>query len=106
MKGDLGPTGSNNAAAVASPIRSGGSHQSVAAAVASNGLAPARKRNVAAAGMDSSPASTESVEEAPAPEQPQEEKKRQPVKRACNECRQQKVSSSFCDKATEVSPSL
>lgn len=88
MKGDLGPTGNNNTAAVASPIRSGVSHPSVAAAV---GLGPARKRNVAVAGMDSSPGSTDDVEETA---EPQEEKKRQPVKRACNECRQQKVSTS------------
>lgn len=46
-----------------------------------------RKRNVTMAGMDSSPGSIEDVDDNDA----REERKRQPVKRACNECRQQKV---------------
>ena len=40
------------------------------------------------AGLDSSPGSIDDVEG----QENHEEKKRQPVKRACNECRQQKVS--------------
>lgn len=46
-----------------------------------------RKRNLSIAGFDSSPGSTEDIDEADA----QEERRRTPVKRACNECRQQKV---------------
>lgn len=45
-----------------------------------------RKRNLTMAGMDSSPGSIEDVDD-----DAREERKRQPVKRACNECRQQKV---------------
>lgn len=57
-------------------------------AVASDGLGQPMKRSVAMAGLDSSPGSIDDVDENEA----REEKKRQPVKRACNECRQQKVS--------------
>lgn len=46
-----------------------------------------RKRNVTVAGMDSSPGSIEDVDDSDL----REDKRRQPVKRACNECRQQKV---------------
>lgn len=46
-----------------------------------------RKRNLTMAGIDSSPGSIEDMDDNDA----REEKKRQPVKRACNECRQQKV---------------
>lgn len=46
-----------------------------------------RKRNVAMAGIDSSPGSIEDVDDHDA----REDRRRQPVKRACNECRQQKV---------------
>lgn len=53
---------------------------------ASDGL-QSRKRNVAMAGIDSSPGSIEDMDDTDA----RDEKKRQPVKRACNECRQQKV---------------
>lgn len=55
------------------------------------GAAAARKRTVAMAGFESSPGSIEDVDDS----ELREEKKRQPVKRACNECRQQKVSSSM-----------
>jgi hypothetical protein len=44
-----------------------------------------RKRNVTIAGMDSSPGSIDDGEDIG------DDKRRQPVKRACNECRQQKV---------------
>lgn len=46
-----------------------------------------RKRNVTIAGMDSSPGSIEDAED----NDGRDDKRRQPVKRACNECRQQKV---------------
>ncbi len=46
------------------------------------------KRNTSIAGLDSSPGSIEDVDG----EDGQEDRKRHPVKRACNECRQQKVS--------------
>ena len=45
-----------------------------------------RKRNVIIAGMDSSPGSIDDGED-----NDRDDKRRQPVKRACNECRQQKV---------------
>jgi hypothetical protein len=47
-----------------------------------------RKRNVTIAGMDSSPGSIEDMDD----NDSRDDKRRQPVKRACNECRQQKVS--------------
>lgn len=47
-----------------------------------------RKRNVTIAGMDSSPGSVEDMDD----NDSRDDKRRQPVKRACNECRQQKVS--------------
>ena len=46
-----------------------------------------RKRNVTMAGIDSSPGSIDDMDD----QEAREEKRRQPVKRACNECRQQKV---------------
>lgn len=46
-----------------------------------------RKRNVTIAGMDSSPGSIEDADD----NDGRDDKRRQPVKRACNECRQQKV---------------
>lgn len=73
--------------AATSPIMAGVGHL----AVGSDGLGQARKRNVTMAGLESSPGSVEDVEET----EQNEDKKRQPVKRACNECRQQKVSSFF-----------
>jgi hypothetical protein len=66
----------------------GVSHPSVSATGGPDIVGPARKRNVAMAGLDSSPGSVDDVEDI----ELREEKKRQPVKRACNECRQQKVS--------------
>ncbi|KAL4781688.1 hypothetical protein BJX76DRAFT_334650 [Aspergillus varians] len=62
-------------------------HTSISPAVASDGAGPARKRNVGMAGLDSSPGSMDDVEEI----DNRDEKRRQPVKRACNECRQQKL---------------
>ncbi|KAK2797559.1 hypothetical protein FQN50_009154 [Emmonsiellopsis sp. PD_5] len=50
-------------------------------------LGGVRKRNISIAGLDSSPGSTEDIEEA----ENHDEKRKQPVKRACNECRQQKL---------------
>jgi hypothetical protein len=49
-----------------------------------------RKRNVTIAGMDSSPGSVEDMDD-----DSRDDKRRQPVKRACNECRQQKVSNAW-----------
>lgn len=60
-------------------------------AVGPDGLGQAKKRNVTMAGLDSSPGSVDDIEDS----ELRDEKKRQPVKRACNECRQQKVSSIF-----------
>ncbi|KAL4873252.1 hypothetical protein BDV12DRAFT_160684 [Aspergillus spectabilis] len=62
-------------------------HTSISPAVASDGAGHARKRNVGVAGLDSSPGSMDDVEDV----ENRDEKKRQPVKRACNECRQQKL---------------
>ena len=73
----------NNNAAVSS-VMGGVDH----AAFSPDGLGHARKRNVAMAGLESSPGSVEEFEDS----EMREEKRRQPVKRACNECRQQKVS--------------
>lgn len=67
----------------------GTGHPSVSAAGGPDG-GPTRKRNVTAAGLDSSPGSVD-VDDLEDIDN-REEKKRQPVKRACNECRQQKVS--------------
>lgn len=67
---------------------SSGRPPSVSGAVGSDSLSQPMKRNVAMAGLDSSPGSIDDIDENDA----REEKKRQPVKRACNECRQQKVS--------------
>ncbi|KAF9884036.1 hypothetical protein FE257_002374 [Aspergillus nanangensis] len=66
----------------------GDSHPSVPGAGGPDVGGPLRKRNIAMAGLDSSPGSVEDMDDADS----REEKKRQPVKRACNECRQQKVS--------------
>jgi hypothetical protein len=88
VKGDvLGPNRNNNAAAVVSPIRGTVAHSPSSAGIAS-GLPQAKKRNVSGTGMDSSPGSIDDIDD----HEGQEEKERQPVKRACNECRQQKVS--------------
>jgi hypothetical protein len=66
----------------------GGTGQSsTSPAVGPDGLGQVKKRTVAMAGLESSPGSVDDVED----NDQREEKKRQPVKRACNECRQQKV---------------
>ncbi|KAL4973359.1 hypothetical protein BDW66DRAFT_142299 [Aspergillus desertorum] len=62
-------------------------HTSISPAVASDGAGQARKRHAGMAGLDSSPGSIDDVEEV----ENRDEKRRQPVKRACNECRQQKL---------------
>ncbi|KKK14362.1 hypothetical protein ARAM_006053 [Aspergillus rambellii] len=77
----------NNASAATSPVMGGLGRPSVSPAIGSDGVGQARKRNVGMAGLDSSPGSVDDVEEV----ESREEKKRQPVKRACNECRQQKL---------------
>lgn len=61
-------------------------------AVGPDGLGHARKRNVTMAGLDSSPGSVDDMEDS---ELRDEKKRQQPVKRACNECRQQKVRTSW-----------
>jgi hypothetical protein len=83
--GDQGPSVSHNATPVTSPIRS--------AVSLSSSTAAGKKRNVVGAGFDSSPGSIDDGDDA----DQQDEKRRQPVKRACNECRQQKVSSKAYD---------
>ncbi|KAF4254088.1 hypothetical protein KXW98_000682 [Aspergillus fumigatus] len=66
----------------------GGTGQSsTSPAVGPDGLGQVKKRTVAMAGLESSPGSVDDVED----NDQREEKKRQPVKRACNECRQQKL---------------
>jgi hypothetical protein len=57
---------------------------------------PGRKRNVTIAGMDSSPGSIDDGEDNG------DDKRRQPVKRACNECRQQKVRAVAMPYATQL----
>jgi hypothetical protein len=51
-----------------------------------------RKRNASLAGLDSSPGTVESPEADASDDAHHEDRRKQPVKRACNECRQQKVS--------------
>jgi hypothetical protein len=51
-----------------------------------------RKRNASLAGFDSSPGTVESPEAEGSEDGNHDEKRKHPVKRACNECRQQKVS--------------
>jgi hypothetical protein len=53
-----------------------------------------RKRNASLAGFDSSPGTVESPEAEGSEDGNHEDRRKQPVKRACNECRQQKVSHS------------
>jgi len=54
--------------------------------------AESRKRNSFIAGLDTSPGSVESPDfDGADSAQQQDEERRQPIKRACNECRQQKV---------------
>lgn len=76
----------DNAIAATSPVMAGINDVPVSMS-ASDGLQN-RKRNVAMARMDSSPGSIEDMDDNDA----RDDKKRMPVKRACNECRQQKVS--------------
>jgi hypothetical protein len=78
----LESTVSADNASVDSPVMAGLNQLPVAA----DGV-HGRKRNVTMAGIDSSPGSMEDMDDHDA----REEKRRQPVKRACNECRQQKV---------------
>lgn len=73
----------DNASVGTSPVMSGLNQVSMSLADGVHG----RKRNVTMAGIDSSPGSIEDMDDHEA----REEKRRQPVKRACNECRQQKV---------------
>ncbi|KAF3387168.1 Regulatory protein LEU3 [Penicillium rolfsii] len=61
---------------------------------------PGRKRNVTIAGMDSSPGSIDDGEDNG------DDKRRQPVKRACNECRQQKVRAGAMATATHLGGGL
>jgi hypothetical protein len=62
-----------------------GVNHTTASMAAADGV-PGRKRNMTIAGMDSSPGSIDDAED-----NDRDDKRRQPVKRACNECRQQKV---------------
>lgn len=82
LGGGQNASDSHNATPATSPIRS--SVHALALTPGAVGVS-GRKRNVVGAGFDSSPGSINDDDDA-------EEKKRQPVKRACNECRQQKVS--------------
>lgn len=51
-----------------------------------------RRRNVSIAGLDSSPGSIDDIDEAENnANNTHDDRRKQPVKRACNECRQQKV---------------
>ncbi|EPS30349.1 hypothetical protein POX_b02641 [Penicillium oxalicum] len=64
----------------------GVNNQVTAPSAATADAMSSRKRNVALAGMDSSPGSIDDGEDLD-----RDDKRRQPVKRACNECRQQKL---------------
>ncbi|KAJ5212253.1 uncharacterized protein N7498_003899, partial [Penicillium cinerascens] len=75
----------DNAPVAISPVMAGINHASVSTSV-SDGV-QSRKRNVTIAGMDSSPGSIEDMDD----NDSRDDKRRQPVKRACNECRQQKL---------------
>jgi hypothetical protein len=60
--------------------------------------AESQKRTSLVAGLDKSTGSIDSAElDGTENGRQQEEERRQPVKRACNECRQQKVSATSCD---------
>ncbi|EEA20883.1 hypothetical protein TMatcc_000881 [Talaromyces marneffei ATCC 18224] len=72
---------SQNATPLTSPVRINAKIHSGASGLAG------RKRNGAGAGLDSSPGSVDEIDDG----DQHEERKRQPVKRACNECRQQKL---------------
>lgn len=75
---------SQNATPLTSPVRINAKIHSGASGLVG------RKRNGAGAGLDSSPGSIDEIDGG----DDHEERKRQPVKRACNECRQQKVCTS------------
>jgi hypothetical protein len=76
--------GIDNATAVINPVMAGVNHAPVSMAASDM---QNRKRNVTMAGIDSSPGSIDEAEDIDG----RDDKRRQPVKRACNECRQQKV---------------
>lgn len=82
-------------AGAGSGVGGGGSGNSSRSAFSTRpATAESRKRNSFIAGLDNSPGSVDSVEfEGTENGGQQEEERRHPVKRACNECRQQKVSS-------------
>lgn len=73
-----------------------GVNHTAASMAAADGV-PGRKRNVTIAGMDSSPGSIDDAED-----NDRDDKRRQPVKRACNECRQQKVCAVAMFHATQL----
>ena len=79
----VGPGSTESNTPLTSPIR--GNPTPAAAAAGGGGV---KRRNVSITGLDSSPGSPDDIEEVDA----HEERRKQPVKRACNECRQQKVS--------------
>lgn len=62
-----------------------------------------RKRNASLAGFDSSPGTAESPEADASDDGHHGDRRKQPVKRACNECRQQKVSRSRIGGPTQIS---
>lgn len=73
----------NASGSLSSPVRANAHHPLGTPGARSAGS----KRSLTGAGLDSSPGSIEDIQDG----DDAEEKKRQPVKRACNECRQQKV---------------
>lgn len=79
--GAIGNNDSQHATPLTSPVRIHAKIHSAASGLVG------RKRNGAGAGLDSSPGSVDDIDGG----DDHEERKRQPVKRACNECRQQKV---------------
>lgn len=78
----------DNASAATYPVMGSEIYSSGVVAVGDNHdhATHVNKRAAAAAGLESSPGSVDD------PDDIREERRRQPVKRACNECRQQKVS--------------
>lgn len=84
----LEPNPRNNASAASDlVVMAGANRSSISGVVSSDDQGNAVKRNATIAGLDSSPGSIDDLDEA----ETRDGKKRQPVKRACNECRQQKV---------------
>ncbi|KMU80165.1 hypothetical protein CISG_08273 [Coccidioides immitis RMSCC 3703] len=86
------PTTSDNENDLASsPIRGPASVLGGASGgVTTAGINPGKRRHVSVGGQSCSPGSANGGEEV----EGQEEKRKHPVKRACNECRQQKMSPS------------